>query len=129
MSAQHEEALRLLKLADRDIAAFHALRQHPEVDAAASLFHARQAIEKCLKAVLTERYVLVPRSHDISNLARLAGEYRMAVPCSMRTLDLLAPYTVHFRYDEIESDRPPLPEVDEMLIAVRRWAHGLVAVE
>jgi HEPN domain-containing protein len=124
--APHDEAERLLKLADRDIAAFHALKQHPEVEGSAALFHARGAIEKCLRAVLFERQADVPRSHDLTRLAILLNDNGVMVPCPMRDLDLLSAYTVHFRYDEIESDRPDLPRVDQFVVTVRQWAASLI---
>jgi HEPN domain-containing protein len=123
LTPHEEEALRLLQFADRDIAAFHALQQHSEVEPAQTLFHARQAIEKCFKAVMVARHLPVPRSHDLTNLARRIKDNGLAVPAPARELDQLAPYTVHFRYDEIESDRPPMDVVDAMLIAVRNWAN------
>jgi HEPN domain-containing protein len=52
MTPHRDEALRSLRTADHDIAAFEALMQHPEVHPAMACFHAQQAIEKCLKAVL-----------------------------------------------------------------------------
>jgi len=57
MTPQREEALRALRLADRDVAAFEVLSRHPEVPPAMACFHAQQAVEKSLKAVLFSRLV------------------------------------------------------------------------
>jgi hypothetical protein len=69
MTAHHDEALRSLGLADHDIAAFEALRQHPEVHSAIACFHAQQAVEKCLEAVLFSRFVEFRRTHDLIELS------------------------------------------------------------
>ena len=53
MTAFIEEAQRFLRLAERDFRAFEILGAHAEIDLAVAGFHAQQAVEKSLKAVLT----------------------------------------------------------------------------
>jgi len=57
MTPSHEEAQRMLRLADRDLKAFNALREAAGVHISSTCFHAQQAVEKCLKAVLFHRIV------------------------------------------------------------------------
>jgi HEPN domain-containing protein len=52
MKPHIEEALLSLRLADRDIKAFEVLSKDPEVHHTVACFHAQQAVEKSLKAVL-----------------------------------------------------------------------------
>ncbi|QUV79895.1 HEPN domain-containing protein [Chloracidobacterium thermophilum] len=52
MEPHLEEAWRSLRLADRDIKAFEVLKKEPEVHLSIVYFHAQQAVEKSLKAVL-----------------------------------------------------------------------------
>lgn len=52
MKKPRDLARRFLALADRDIKAFQRLADSTEIDDAAVGFHAQQAVEKCLKAVL-----------------------------------------------------------------------------
>ena len=52
MKPHIEEALLSLRLADRDIKAFEVLSNDPEVHLSVACFHAQQAVEKSLKAVL-----------------------------------------------------------------------------
>jgi HEPN domain-containing protein len=80
MTPQREEALRSLRLADRDIAAFEALLRHPEVPAAIACFHAQQAIEKSLKAVLFSRLVEFRRTHDPIELSALLERNGIQIP-------------------------------------------------
>jgi HEPN domain-containing protein len=52
MTAFIEEAQHLLRLAERDYETFAILRAHPNAKLAPTCFHAQQAVEKALKAVL-----------------------------------------------------------------------------
>lgn len=52
MQPHIDEAWRSLRLADRDITAFHILRSDPAAHVSTINFHAQQAVEKSLKAVL-----------------------------------------------------------------------------
>ena len=52
MKPHIEEAQRALRLADRDIYAFNVLKKEPDTYLAVVYFHAQQAVEKLLKAVL-----------------------------------------------------------------------------
>ena len=69
MTPSHEEALRALRVADRDIAAFMKLRGDPDIHISSTCFHAQQAVEKCMKAVMFERAILFPPVHDLARLA------------------------------------------------------------
>jgi len=71
MTPQHEEALRALRLADRDIAVFERIKDVPEIHLSMMCFHAQQAVEKSLKAVLYEKHVDFRRTHDLAELAAL----------------------------------------------------------
>jgi HEPN domain len=71
MTPHRDEALRSLRMADHDIVAFEALMQHPEVHPAMACFHAQQAIEKSLKAVLFSRQAEFRRTHDLTELSHL----------------------------------------------------------
>ncbi len=52
-----EEAAHLLRLASLDEKAFHALLNASKTLTAHALFHAQQAVEKTLKAVLVSRRI------------------------------------------------------------------------
>ena len=104
MTPQREEALRSLRLADRDVAAFEALLRHPEVPPAIACFHAQQAIEKCLKAVLFSRLVEFRRTHDLIELSDLLEGNGIQIPVASAWLKSLNPFAVAFRY---EGDRTP----------------------
>jgi HEPN domain-containing protein len=69
MTPQREEAARLLRLARRDQAALQALLGAPGVGVAVAFFHAQQAAEKALKAVMCLRALEYRRTHDLEELA------------------------------------------------------------
>ena len=67
MKPHIDEAWRSLRLADRDITAFDLLKYEPEVHVSIVCFHAQQAVEKSLKAVLYSRQIEFERTHDLVN--------------------------------------------------------------
>ena len=100
MTPQREEALRLLRLAERDRDAFEVLAASGATAHAAAGFHAQQAVEKALKALLCLRDIDFPRTHDLENLfSRLSGSGPIP-PYASAQLRPLTPYAVDFRYDD-----------------------------
>lgn len=69
MTPQREEAERLLRLARRDQAAFSVLLHASTVAVSVAFFHAQQAAEKALKAVMCLRGIEYRRTHDLEELA------------------------------------------------------------
>ena len=126
MTLSHEEALRALRLTDRDIIAFRALFNSPEVSLASTCFFAQQAVEKCLKAVLFERGIAFPPIHDLVRLALTLQEHDVAVPCSADELRKLNPFAVTFRYDDTDIPLVSGTEIETMVDTMRRWAGEVV---
>ena len=126
MTPGHEEALRALRLADRDIVAFRALKNSPEVSLASTCFFAQQAVEKCLKAVLFERGIIFAPIHDLVRLALTLQEHDVAVPCSADELRKLNPFAVTFRYDDTDIPLVSSTEVEKMVDIMRFWAGEVV---
>jgi HEPN domain-containing protein len=55
-------------------------------------FHAQQAVEKALKAVLAERGATYPFTHDVGLVMALCEDAGIVVPLSLADADLLTPY-------------------------------------
>jgi len=87
MTPQHEEALRALRLADRDIAVFERIKDVPEIHLSMVCFHAQQAVEKSLKAVLYEKHLDFRRTHDLAELA--APLHRAGCPAPYADAELI----------------------------------------
>jgi HEPN domain-containing protein len=100
MTPQLEEALRLLRLARRDQEVFLIVAAAGGNTHAAAGFHAQQAVEKTLKALLCASDLDYPRTHDLESLAcRLDGS-PFALPFAPARLRPLTPYAVDLRYDD-----------------------------
>lgn len=63
-------------------------------------FHAQQAIEKPLKALLAQLGRQYPRTHDLERLAFLLGNAGESLPPTPALLTDLNDYAVEYRYDE-----------------------------
>lgn len=119
MMPHRDEVRRSLRLADHDIAAFEALIEHPEVHPAMAYFHAQQAIEKCLKAVLFAARVEFRRTHDLIELADLLERNGVPLPISSEWLKSLNPFAVALRYEESGPDRIDTVALAKVVRAVR----------
>jgi HEPN domain-containing protein len=62
-------------------------------------FHLQQAVEKALKAVLADRAIEIPRTHDLAYLVELLGNLGVDISESIASSDWLTPLGVLFRYD------------------------------
>lgn len=100
MTPQREEALRLLRLAQRDQETFEILAAAGDNAHAATGFHAQQAVEKALKALLCLRDIDFPRTHDLESLLNRLADSGPLPPVSTTRLRPLTPYAVDFRYDD-----------------------------
>ena len=92
----------LLVAAERDRGAFHKLAEDPELHDSLAGFHAQQAVEQALKAVLAHVGVAFRRTHDIAELLDLLEDAGLEAPPYANRLDELNPYAVEIRYGLIE---------------------------
>ncbi|MCZ6553652.1 MAG: HEPN domain-containing protein, partial [SAR324 cluster bacterium] len=69
-------------------------------------FHAQQAVEKALKAVLCARDLQHPRTHDLSELLDLVRDAGIALPPDEDQLPELTPFGTQFRYEPFTSSDP-----------------------
>jgi len=82
--------------------------------AAATAFHARQAVEKYLKAFLTWHQIEFPKTHDIKLLLKLASACDPSVTEVLPDAADLTAYAVEYRYP---GEHPPAT-VDDAASAV-----------
>ena len=61
-------------------------------------FHAQQAVEKALKAVLSAREIDYPFTHDLAFLIGLCRQSDLGLPDDLDAADRLAPYATTVRY-------------------------------
>jgi len=87
-------------------------------------FHAQQAAEKLIKAVLAARGVAFVKSHALSYLIGLVEENDIEAPDEISEADVLSPWAVEFRY---EGEDPPALDRSAALVLVeqlRAWTEN-----
>jgi HEPN domain-containing protein len=94
---EHEEvAALLLGKATDDLNPAKALASDPVQADHVIGFHAQQAAEKAIKAVLADRAIEIPGTHDLTYLVSLVP---WDVPAEIAELGWLTPWSVAWRYD------------------------------
>jgi HEPN domain-containing protein len=122
-----EEALRLLRIAERDYQTLGILLSHPDSPRASTCFHAQQCVEKALKAVLSARQVFFRRTHDLEEITNLLTEAGATPPFTVDDYRRLSPYAVEMRYDDQVIPLLTLEEATEMAAQTLAWASAVVA--
>jgi len=117
----------LLRRAEEDQFVVRELCGSPRTPDSVLGFHAQQAAEKLINAVLAANEIDYERSHSLRYLADLLDAGRIELPVDPDELDALTGYAVELRYDDPfdheELDRDlALELVDELV----RWARGEV---
>jgi len=84
--------------ADEDWAAANRLSRGKKPIYNLVCFHAQQCLEKYLKAVLEQKAVPVPRTHDLAVLVELAQPELNALLLQKPELEILSGYAVASRY-------------------------------
>ena len=100
------EAAVLARKAEDDARAMQLLASDPEVSDEIVGFHAQQAVEKWLKAVLGHRGIEFEYTHDLHRL--VAGVVAVAgkVPFDIPEVVALTEHAVPLRYDELLDTEP-----------------------
>ncbi len=122
MSPHLEEAWRALRLADRDIHAFHVLKSDRDTHLSVTCFHAQQAVEKSLKAVLFSRRLEFTRTHNLTELTSLLRRQDLEIPVSDGQLLRLNPYAVTLRYDDLDVELVKVEDMALWVASIREWA-------
>jgi HEPN domain-containing protein len=107
-------ATQWLAKADQDIKAAAALLGAESPLLYPACFHAQQAAEKYLKALLTWQQIEFPKTHDIDQLLDLLQPSSSETAAALRQAAALTPYGVELRYPGEQSD----PDIDEAERAV-----------
>jgi len=132
MSEAAEHARLMLRKALEDLDVLEVLAEARKPVQAAIGFHAQQAVEKSLKAVLANRGLTYPRTHDLKVLLKFLGRHGIALPPDAGELAVLTPYAGEFRYDVLPPEGTGEAPLDttralEMARRTRAWAEHLLA--
>jgi len=91
-------------------------------------FHAEQAVEKAVKAVLTAFEIEYPFTHDLLTLLELLRERRIACPPDGDDLGRLTPFGAAWRYEDPADDSVAFDTTWALEIVGRTisWAASLI---
>jgi HEPN domain-containing protein len=122
-----ELAALLARKATEDAVALREFAANIEIADAVLGFHAQQAIEKWLKAVLARNAVDFEYTHDLRHLVALIEDARIDFPFDTPTVVRLTEYAVPLRYDEL-LDSVPLDRgaAVKLVAEVGDWASDLL---
>jgi HEPN domain-containing protein len=113
-----EHAALLLRKAKQDQFTIEKLLPDPASPDDVIGFHAQQAVEKMLKAVLASAAVRYRRTHDLLELFDTLRENNISYPPELEEVRRLTPFAAAFRYDDLPDDQEQPFE--------RRWAMDCV---
>jgi hypothetical protein len=88
-------------------------------------FHAQQAVEKLIKALLAELNVPFEKTHDLSRLKKLLDAAGESLPVTPMQLGDLNDFSVFYRYDLLFQFA--VPERGDVLATVRIIREHIVA--
>ena len=117
----------LARKAAEDATAVREFAGNPRVADSVIGFHAQQAIEKWLKAVVAKGGGRVERTHDLDRLIEVAQINGQSLPVDADDVIALTQYAVPFRYDDL-LDSPPLDRQRTLTLItlIEDWANGLI---
>lgn len=125
----HEHAQLLLRKASQDEYVLDKLLDDPAAPDEAIGFHAQQAAEKMLKAVLSARGIRFPFTHALGLLIDLLRDNSVGFPEALETIRALSPYAVDLRYGDLTAE--PAGPLDRGWAAdcvrqTRAWAESML---
>ena len=130
MNASLEQARLLLGKARDDAFMMRELMKNPRSPSWGIGFHAQQAVEKAIKAVLASHQIAFPYTHDLKLLLNLLASRAIALPPEEERILALLPYGAMLRYDALPEDADEAEldrsEVEDTVKGVLAWAEAAV---
>lgn len=102
-----DQARLLQRKASQDLAVLDKLLDDPAIDDETLGYHAQQAAEKLIKALLALHGHDYPRSHNIGLLLDLLANHGIPLPERFEALQTLTPFGTVFRYDDLPLEDTP----------------------
>lgn len=118
-----ELAALLSRKASEDATAVREFAANPEISDEIIGFHAQQAVEKWLKALMASRGLAQLRTHDIDPLIRALEASGVQLPFPRPRLAELTIFAVPLRYEQLLDAEPLDRQATVMLVEeVGEWA-------
>ncbi|MBM3268565.1 MAG: HEPN domain-containing protein [Candidatus Sericytochromatia bacterium] len=95
-------------------------------------FHAQQAVEKFMKAVLAKEGIVYRPTHNLAELVDLVEVSGFQAPADHGDFPALMPYAATLRYDDLDLEDQELLDRSRTLALVHRtreWARSLLGFE
>lgn len=124
-----ELALLLVRKAEGDESILDRLLDDSDVPDDVLGFHAQQAIEKRLKAVLAFHEIAYDRTHSIGYLTSLLEHHGIDLSGSREQIEELTPWAVAARYEGRFEEVLDRTAVREQVSVVRDWSARLLSNE
>jgi HEPN domain-containing protein len=120
----------LARKAEGDAKVARKLAPDSEIDDEAVGFHAQQAIEKWLKAVMALQGLEEARIHDLGRLLEILGKAGVDLPPGADWLDDLSIYAVPLRYADLLDAEPLHREATISLVdELGKWADAQLSAK
>jgi HEPN domain-containing protein len=117
----------LARKAAEDAVALRELEGNPEIADSILGFHAQQAIEKWLKAVLADKGVEFEYTHDLRHLIGLIETAGIPFPLDTPEVVMFTEFAVPLRYEDLLDAEPLDRRVAVNLVnEVGEWASGML---
>jgi HEPN domain-containing protein len=100
---RREQALLLLRKAAQDEALLDQVLTSDQVSDEIIGFHCQQAVEKILKALLSDLEIRFRKTHELGALAALLSQSGYRLPEELENLDMLTPFSSIYRYEDYEA--------------------------
>lgn len=129
MKRSRELAELLLRKAADDEYVFEKLLKDPQAPDEIVFFHAQQAVEKMIKAVLALSSVRFRKTHDLAALVDLARDHGILFPKELEGVTNLTPFAVNFRYEDMPPEIVQILHahwVKQCLTLTRAWAESML---
>jgi len=123
---------RLLKRkAAQDLAVLDRLLDDDAIHDETLGYHAQQAAEKLIKALLSLHGHDYPRSHNIGLLLDLLASHGIPLPERFEALQTLTPFGTMFRYDDLplEEDTPDRRSWPPLLHDLQTWVTSAIEAD
>lgn len=117
---------RWLAKAESDLLASRYLLQGHVDLAATAAFHAQQAAEKALKALLVWHQVEFSKTHDIGRLLELVSRVEQELAARLEEASSLTPYAAEYRYPT-ELPGPTAAQAEQALRIARKVRDEVIA--